>query len=93
MSGYREELPGRLSLSGGASADEEAAALAAVLMLLSAAPAQADHITPAAPTGWHASARVLTQGFPPTRLPAPPSWGRIERLRRAGRGGTGVVGQ
>ena len=79
-------------LSGGASADEEAAALAAVLMLLSAAPAQADHTTPAA-TGWHASARVLAQGLPPTRLPAPPSWGRIERLRRAGRGGTGVVGQ
>ncbi len=80
-------------LSGGASADEEAAALAAVLMLLSAAPAQADHAQPAATTGWHASARVLAQGLPPTRLPAPPSWSRIERLRRAGRGGTGVVGQ
>ena len=86
-------MTSQLIQSGGASADEEAAALAAVLTLL-AEHAEAEHATPVAvPTKWHAAARVMAQGLPPTRLPAPPTWGRIERLRRAGRGATGVVGQ
>lgn len=85
----------QLALTGGADADEEAVvALAAVLDLLAAEAALAERLeTPRPQSGWHAAARVTAQGLPLARLPAPPSWGRIERLRRAGRSGSGVVGQ
>jgi hypothetical protein len=79
----------RISGDGG---DEEAAAIAVVLALLEAEGAAADD-EQAAHFGWRDSARLMTQGLAPTRLPAAPGWGRIERLRRAGRGGGGVVGQ
>lgn len=88
-------MSSQLVLTGGSVSEEEAAAaLAAVVELLAAEEAAA---IPAAPpargAGWQATARAIVQGLPPGRLPAEPSWGRIERLRRAGRGGTGVVGQ
>jgi hypothetical protein len=73
---------------------EAAAAIAAVTCLLDeeaarAAAAQAE----ATPDGWRDAARLIAQGLIPTRVPATPRWGSIERLRRAGRGGSGVVGQ
>jgi hypothetical protein len=41
---------------------------------------------------WHSSARLITQGFPIIRAPMHPQWGNIERLRRASRAGTGIIG-
>lgn len=84
----------RFALTGAPDDEEAAAAIAAVLAALEA---EAVALTPAeqaAPRqGWHASARLITQGLAPSRLPATPTWGRVERLRRAGRGGSGIVGQ
>jgi hypothetical protein len=80
----------------GGEMDEEgaAAALAAVTCLLeeeAAAAALAPDETTRA--GWHDAAKLIAQGLIPTRVPATPRWGSIERLRRGGRGGSGIVGQ
>ncbi len=83
----------QIVLSVGAGAEEEAAAVAAVLAVLQAENAQTPGADIAAePSGWRSAARLETQGMRPARLPARPSWGRIERLRRANRGGSGIVG-
>jgi hypothetical protein len=81
------------SLTGGDMNEEEAAAaLAAVTCLLEEeVAALAMQPSEAAPTRWMAAARLITQGLVPTRLPVAPSWSRIERLRRATRGGSGIV--
>lgn len=83
------------TLSGGDIDEAEAAAaMAAVACLLEAeAAAQAAAAQGGPPEGWRDTARLIAQGLIPTRLPAPPRWGSIERLRRAGRGGSGIVGQ
>lgn len=89
-------MPNYTITGGPLDEDEAAAALAAVACLLeleaevSSAAAQAE---PAPPAGWRDSARLLAQGITPTRLPAAPRWNSIERLRRAIRSGSGVVGQ
>lgn len=83
------------TLRGGAIDEAEAAAaIAAVACLLEEeAAALAGAGAGAAREGWRDAARLIAQGLIPTRLPAPPRWGSVERLRRAGRGGSGVVGQ
>lgn len=83
------------TLSGGAADTEEAAAaMAAITCLLeeeaALAGGAADEQIPA---GWRSAARLMTQGLIPTRMPVAPRWSSIERLRRAGRGGGGIVGQ
>ncbi|NJN17157.1 MAG: hypothetical protein HC822_13215 [Oscillochloris sp.] len=76
-------------VSGGTVVEEEAAAAIAAVLVLLEAPA----ISPAVePDRWHESARLTIQGMQPARLPASPRWGRIERLRRAGGGGSGIIG-
>lgn len=83
----------QLVLSVPAGAEEEAAVVAAVLAVLEAESAGTpDGNAAAEPSGWHSAARLETQGMRPVRLPATPSWGRIERLRRANRSGSGIVG-
>ncbi|MCU0494726.1 MAG: hypothetical protein MUD01_24330 [Chloroflexaceae bacterium] len=75
----------------GTPTEEETAAIVAAL---------AAHLSHEATEGalphdeweWHASALMLAQGIAPVRLPCRPTWGRVERLRRAGRGARGVVG-
>lgn len=89
-------MTAQIALAGGSAADEEeaAAAIAAVLALLEdEAAASLQPEQPAVARGWHATARLIVQGMVPARLPVAPTWGRIERLRRAARGGGGIVGQ
>jgi hypothetical protein len=82
------------SLSGGDLNEEEAAAaMAALTCLLEEEAALAAQATAAPSARWTTAARLITQGLVPTRLPAASSWGSIERLRRAMRGGSGIVGQ
>jgi hypothetical protein len=81
-------------LTGG-DLDEEgaAAALAAVTCLLEEEAAAAAATEEAAGSGWHDTAKLIAQGLIPVRVPATPRWASIERLRRAGRGRGGIVGQ
>lgn len=82
------------SLSGGDLSEEEAAAaMAVVTCLLDEERAQAAQIFADPSARWIDAARLIAQGIVPTRLPAALSWGRIERLRRATHGGSGLVGQ
>lgn len=83
------------SLTGGEMDDVEAiAAIAAVTLLLEAEAAATSAEQPLPPpAGWSAASRLIVQGLAPTRVPAPPRWNTIERLRRAGRSRGGVVGQ
>jgi hypothetical protein len=81
------------ALTGGAIDEVEAvAAIAAVTLLLEAEAASAEQ-PPTPVAGWSAATRLITQGLLPTRVPTTPRWNTIERLRRAGRGRGGVVGQ
>lgn len=84
----------RYTLTGG-EMDEEAAAaaLAAVTCLLEEEAAAGG--APRRPRGvdWHDTAKLVAQGLIPRRVPVLPRWGTIERLRRAGRGSSGIVGQ
>ncbi len=41
---------------------------------------------------WSASGAMMTQGLRPVRAIHQPSWSSVERLRRAGQGGMGIVG-
>ena len=85
---------GHVMVSGGDPSEEEAAALlAAVSCLLEeersgGLPAQASILS-----RWRDSSRATIAGLAPTRLATKAAWGTIERLRRGGRGGTGIIGQ
>ncbi len=83
------------TLSGGDMDEAEAAAAMAVVACMLEAEAAALSAAPqdVAPAGWSAAARLIAQGLIPTRLPAAPRWGSIERLRRAGRASGGIIGQ
>lgn len=84
----------QIALTGGADDTEAAAAIAAVLCVLDEeAAAAAAGAPPAGASGWQSATKLAIQGLRPSRLPAAPTWGHIERLRRAGRGGSGIVGQ
>ncbi len=85
----------QVTISGGAPDSEEAAAaIAAITCLLEEEAALATGAAgQPAPAGWRNAARLIPQGLIPTRMPVEPRWSSIERLRRAGRGGGGLVGQ
>lgn len=74
-----------------AQADEVAALLSAITCCLAT---DEDVQIPAhvAEWEWHSSALLQAQRVVPDRIPLRPSWGNIERLRRSGRGGGGIVG-
>jgi hypothetical protein len=88
------QAAGRMMVSGGDLSEEEAAALLAALSCLleeersGGLPVQAS-----IPSRWRDSSRATIAGLAPTRLATKAAWGTIERLRRGGRGGTGIVGQ
>jgi hypothetical protein len=71
--------------------EEEAAAVAAALTLLFAeqAPLTANDDNDWA---WRATGVLVTQGMVPIRPATHTRWNTIERLRRAGRGGSGITG-
>ncbi len=71
--------------------DEElSAALAAIACCLSDdAPATE---TRAGDWQWRVTSALITQGLVELRAPIKPSWGHVERLRRAGHGTVGIVG-
>lgn len=69
--------------------DEAAAALAAIAWFM-----EVDE--PEEETGvawqWVASRTLISEGILASRVPVRPTWSRIERIRRSGRGGNGIVG-
>lgn len=82
----------RYEISGATPHEEEAAAVIAAVSCLLADEGQSQTDQPGQPAGWRGASRLLSQGLSPTRTSAAPRWGNIERLRRAGRGGGGIVG-
>lgn len=85
----------QVQLSADPTAEEAAAVIAAIVSLLAADSAPVDQPAdqPAEPgSRWSAAARLTAQGLTPTRTPARPSWGTIERIHRAGKGGSGIIG-
>ena len=85
---------GGVAVSGGELSEEEAAALlAAISCLLEEEQRSTPPVQDDIPSRWRASSRVTIAGLTPARLATTPAWGTIERLRRGGRGGSGIVGQ
>jgi len=72
--------------------EEAAAALAAVSLYLAAEQDAAPTATTPFDWRWQASQNLIVQGISAIRSPQSPTWGNIERLRRAGRGDTGITG-
>ncbi|WP_298814981.1 acyl-CoA carboxylase epsilon subunit [Chloroflexus sp.] len=79
-------------ITGSPTEEEAAAAVAAITLLLAEESAQSGAEVGALPARWRDSMRLIAQGLPPVRVPVAPRWSTIERLRRAGRGGMGIVG-
>jgi hypothetical protein len=75
-----------------ATAEEVAAALAAVSMVLAEEEQAAAEVLAAPQSGWVEAARLTTQGLTPWRTPTATRWSTIERIRRAGRGSGGITG-
>jgi hypothetical protein len=73
------------------TADEVAAAIAAIVSLM-ADTATAQAVTSEPATSWRGTAKLAAQGLVPGRTPTRPGWGSIERIRRAGKGGSGITG-
>lgn len=82
----------RYEISGATPHEDEVAAAIAALSCLLAEEGQAGAEQAAQPASWRGASRLISQGISPTRTAAAPRWGNIERLRRAGRGGGGIVG-
>jgi len=81
-------------VSGGDLSVEEAVALLAALScLLEEEQRDTLPVQASMPSRWRDTSRVAIAGLAPTRLATAPTWGAIERLRRGGRGGSGIVGQ
>ncbi len=72
--------------------EEEAAAAFAAIAAYTAYEQQAQADETLGDWRWQASALLTIQKVPITRAPTCPSWGNIERLRRAGPGSTGITG-
>lgn len=66
--------------------------LAAVSLVLAEAAQVGVAASEPGQSGWRASARLTTQGLTPWRAPTSVQWNTVERIRRAGRGGGGIVG-
>jgi hypothetical protein len=71
------------------SAEEVAAALVAIAALLAEEQAPPAERQPAQ-ASWRGAARLEAHGLHMGRTPAAPTWGNVERLRRAGGGITGL---
>lgn len=71
--------------------DDEAAAILAVIGA-HLADQEAHAHAPQKDWHWAAAGALVVQGLRPTRPPIRPSWGHVERLRRAGPGNSGIVG-
>ncbi len=69
--------------------DEAAAALAAIAWFIEEEEVEAEH---EANWQWIGSRKLISEGILASRVPLKPAWGRIERIRRAGRGGSGMTG-
>lgn len=69
--------------------DEAAAALAAIAWFIEQEEAEAEQEST---WQWVASGKLISEGIVASRVPVKPVWGRIERIRRAGRGGSGMTG-
>lgn len=69
--------------------DEVAAALAAISCYLTEEASQTEQESE---WRWRASGILSIQKMCVIRSPQHPQWGKVERLRRAGRGGPGIVG-
>ncbi|MGQ9612215.1 MAG: hypothetical protein ACUVSL_04170 [Chloroflexus sp.] len=82
----------QITTTGTPTAEEAAAAVAAIMVILTEEAAQPGEQPVTLPTRWRDSMRLIAQGMQPTRVPVPPGWSTIERIRRAGRGGMGIVG-
>lgn len=69
--------------------DEAAAALAAIAWFM-----EEDAVEEEQESTWQwiASRKLISEGILASRVPIRPGWGRIERIRRAGRGGSGMTG-
>lgn len=70
--------------------DELSAALAAIACCLNDDTAEDE--AAAGDWQWRVTSAMITQGMVALRAPVKPSWGHIERLRRAGHGTAGIVG-
>ncbi|WP_238613359.1 hypothetical protein [Candidatus Oscillochloris fontis] len=81
----------QIQITNDASEDEAAAAVAVIAALLSAASPQPEEAT-TPPVRWRDGSKLVAQGLTPARIPARLGWGSIERLRRAGKGGSGITG-
>ncbi|WP_298408543.1 hypothetical protein [uncultured Chloroflexus sp.] len=81
-----------ITTTGTPTEEEAAAAVAAITLLLAEEAAQTVAMPSEPPARWRDSMRLMVQGLQPTRVPETPRWSTIERLRRAGRGGMGIVG-
>lgn len=87
-------MPRELMLSSAEIDEAGAAALAAVAYLLDEEERSRAAANPVVPrSAWRDAARLSIQGITITRAVRSPSWGHVERLRRAGRGVSGIVGQ
>ncbi|NTW01606.1 MAG: hypothetical protein HGA19_09880 [Oscillochloris sp.] len=73
------------------TADEVAAAISVIAALMASGDDTEDSDTNR-PPHWRGAAKLVAQGLTPGRTPAKPGWNTIERLRRAGRGGSGITG-
>jgi hypothetical protein len=80
-----------IQITADPTADEAAAAVAAIVSLMTEG-AESPISTPDQETIWSGTAKLPAQGIVPSRTPARPGWGSIERLRRAGKGGSGITG-
>lgn len=79
-------------ISGATPHEDEVAAVIAAVSCLLTEEGQPAAEQPGQPASWRGATRLISQGLSPTRTATAPRWGNIERLRRAGRGGGGIVG-
>lgn len=72
--------------------DELVAAIVAVQLYLAAEQPGAPQVMNDQPQAWRDTAIMLVQGVQPVKTTTSPRWQTIERLRRAGRGSSGIIG-
>nr|WP_238530516.1 hypothetical protein [Oscillochloris trichoides] len=85
-------MPIQFQFTHDMSEEEAAAAVAAIASLLAASSSPEEGEEAAAPIRWRDASKLVAQGLTPTRIPSRLGWGSIERLRRAGKGGSGITG-
>jgi hypothetical protein len=81
----------QIQITADPTADEVAAAVAAIVSLMAEEADSQDRISEPT-TSWRSTAKLAAQGIVPSRTPARPGWGSIERICRAGKGGSGITG-